>query len=105
MRSELLNPPLDAVLLRETIDLAKSACEKFENAQDVSTNIERFAELANLPIERASYFFKFAFGSESPEIFARKILTNWDALPKDLSDAEMLNSLSEFASHKKVKSS
>jgi hypothetical protein len=96
MRHELLEPPVDEALLREIIDLANSAYRKFEAGQDVSHIVDRLAQITNTTAKDLSYQLKMAFGSVSPETFARSILTNWDALPSDLSNSEMLELVERF---------
>jgi hypothetical protein len=101
VRSELIEPIADESLLNEVVDLAHVAYQKHEVAQDLSQIIERIAHLANASTDHILRTFTYSFGSVSPDTFARNVLTNWDALPKDLSKADMLELVERICSPQK----
>ena len=88
MRDHLADPTEGDPRLGKAIELAREIYSVFEAGKDCSSCVRELAILSGRPIH--AFAVDAAFGSVSPETFARRQLTDWHNLPADLSDAEML---------------
>ena len=88
MRDHLVNPTDDDPRLQKAIGFAREIYSLFEAGKDCSSRVRELASLSGHPIH--PFAVDTAFGSVSPETFARQQLIEWHNLPADLSDAEML---------------
>ena len=89
MRSEILDPTTGNSSLQEAIALSDQIYRLHEEGQDYSAPLRRLARIAKRPI--GPYAVLAAFGSIKPITFAKKQLVDWNALPNDLTEEEMLD--------------
>ncbi len=95
MREYLFDPTATDPRLDRATQLAKNIYILFETANDYSSDLRELALLSGRPIH--SFAVDAAFGSIRPETFAKKQLMNWQKLPADLTDAEMLEMAERIA--------
>ncbi|HEY4370503.1 MAG TPA: hypothetical protein VGN52_01070 [Burkholderiales bacterium] len=88
MRAELLDPLHGDTDLKETVLLAKEIYRLFEAGVDYSEELDEVAQTVGRTT--SSFDVHSAFGSVSPETFARLILIGRKSVPSDLNHAEML---------------
>jgi hypothetical protein len=91
MRPELLDPVRDQAKLQKLLPLAEEVFRLHEAGQGYAKELKAISCLATRIV--GAYDIDVAFGCESPEDFARRLLIDWFALPNDLSEPEMLELL------------
>lgn len=91
MRECFFDPTASHPALREAEVLARKIYQLHEAGAKYSTELQRLGRLAGRIISLGHVLG--AFGSIDPETFARKCLIDWDALPADATEAEMLEML------------
>jgi hypothetical protein len=95
MRPELLDPFRDAARLEAVERLVRDLYSELEWGKDVSEGLARLGEMVGAPVKYAS--LKGAFGSIGEETFARNLLVDREAIPRDLSEPEMIELLERIA--------
>ena len=88
MRAELENPFTDIRELQAVTMLAHEAYRLWEAGQDCGLVLNQLRTITGKPISKFS--IDAAFGSVSPDTFARQMLLDQIALPRDLTRDEML---------------
>lgn len=88
MRDCFLDPVASHPALPEAQRLSLRIYALHEAGSDYSVELQQLGRAAGRVISRQQVFG--AFGSISPETFARKVLVNWNALPVGATEAEML---------------
>ena len=91
MRDCFLNPVATHPALPEAERLARQIYGLHEAGSDYSVELQQLGRAAGRVISCQQVLG--AFGSISPETFAQKALVNWNALPADATEAEMLEML------------
>jgi hypothetical protein len=91
MRPHLLDPTAGNPHLDEAIELGRQIYDHYEAGEDYSECVKRLGLIAGHPIH--AFAVHSAFGSVSPETFARRQLIAWDQLPTDVTEEEMLEML------------
>ena len=88
MRPELLNPVRDKRRKDAAIAMAHELYRLHEAGRDYSDRLPEFSENVGRPVSVADVHG--AFGSVPAESFAKDLLADRSAIPKDLSEGEML---------------
>jgi hypothetical protein len=91
MRPNLVDPVQDQAKLRELLPLTERVFSLHEAGLSYDAELEAISQLLGRTIEQLDVYGPF--GSGDSEYFARRLLTDWDNLPTDLSYAEMLELL------------
>lgn len=91
MRPEIAEPVRDQNKLRQLIAIAEKIYELHEAGQSYSAQLKQASRIAGRIIDIP--MVKYAFGVGNPEYFARRLLINWQELPSDLAQSEMLELL------------
>jgi hypothetical protein len=96
MRPELLNPVRDKGRLDAAIAMAHELYALHESGRDYSKALPKFSEIVGQPVSVADVHG--AFGSVNAESFAEDLLADRSAIPKDLSETEMLELVKRICS-------
>ena len=88
MRSVVADPTGGDRRLVEAIALGHEIYALHEAGKDYSERLTRLGVVAGHPIH--GFAVHAAFGSVKPETFAKRQLIDWNQLPADLTEAEML---------------
>ena len=91
MRECFLDPVASHPALHDAEALARKIYQLHEAGAKYSDELQRLSKLSGRIISLGHVFG--AFGSITPETFARKCLVNWYALPTDATESEMLEML------------
>ena len=89
MRPEISDPTACNSSLQEALALSDEIYRLHEEGQDYSAPLRRLARIAKRPI--GPHAVLAAFGSIRPITFAKKQLVDWNSLPNDLAEEEMLD--------------
>lgn len=91
MRADLAEPVKDQVKLRQVLPLAEEIYALLEAGQPYDTQLKQVSRIAGHIVDKPTVLY--AFGAGTPEYFARRLLIDWHDLPRDLSNAEMVELL------------
>jgi hypothetical protein len=90
MRPEL-SEPADQDLFKRVLPLTKAVLQLHEAGQDYAPELHRTSRLLGRIVGKSEVLA--AFGSADAEAFARRLAINWQILPTDLSEPELLELL------------
>lgn len=91
MRPNLLEPVRDQHKLAELLPLTQKVFLLHEMGHSYANELKQLSRIAGRVV--GPFSVDTAFGSGSPEYFARSLLIDWDNIPADLTRAEMLEAL------------
>src|SRR4051812_2479795 len=91
MRPEIFEPVRDPQKLTELLPLAKEIYQLHEAGLNYAEQLKLVSRIAGRIVDVP--MVKYAFGTGSPEYFARCLLIDWNSFPKDLTRDEMLELL------------
>lgn len=90
MRPWLVDPVAADPRLPEAQRIAEELYALHEAGQPTHDGVQRLVALVCKEHEQVRYEFIYAFGSVSPDTFARQVLADLDQAPRDLSREELL---------------
>jgi len=91
MRTELAEPIRDQQRLQRMLPIAEAIFQLHEAGKDYASQLEEVSRIAGRVVDIPTVLY--AFGTGDAEYFARRLLTDWRNLPRDLSESEMLELL------------
>ena len=96
MRPELAEPIRDQPRLQKLLSLAERIFQLHEAGVDYKPELKQASRIAGRIVSVSMVLY--AFGAEDAECFARRLLTDWNSLPRDLTEPEMLELLHAICS-------
>ena len=91
MRPEIAEPVRDGGKLQKLLPLAERIFRLHEGGQPYATELKLVSRIVGRIVDKPTVMY--AFGVSDSEYFARRLLVDWDNLPTDLSEPEMLELL------------
>jgi hypothetical protein len=91
VREHISEPVRDQAKLRKLLPIANQIYRLREAGIPYDAQLKRASKLVGRIIDETTV--AYVFGTGGPEYFARRLLTDWDNLPLDLSVQEMLELL------------
>ena len=88
MRTHLLDPTEKHPQRDEAVALSGRVYELYEAGQDFNSPLKKLGQIAGRPIHE--FALQSAFASVSHETFAKSQLVDWDDLPDEIAEQEML---------------
>jgi hypothetical protein len=88
MRSALADPIQDQAKLRELLPIAERVFALHEAGANYDKELRAISRLLARVVDRIDVMA--GFGSGDSEHFARRLMTDWSSVPRELSEAEML---------------
>ena len=96
MRPELAEPIREQEKLRTLLPLAEEIYHLHEAGLPYTEQLKQVSRIAGRIVGVPEV--KYAFGTYPSECFSRRLLTNWNSVPRDLSRQEMLDLLDAVCS-------
>lgn len=91
MRPELAEPVRDDGRLQKLLPLAERIFRLHEAGQPYATELKLVSRIVGKIVDAPTVMY--AFGVSNSEYFARRLLIDWNNLPNDLTEPEMLELL------------